>query len=187
MLLPVHELFAHLFALLALLGTPVAAPLIGRQLRHAAPTVQRRVFQRLAIAVACIGLDLGFLAAGILGLSCFRLRQQMLGITLGVVATLVLACGFLLGTVGFLGVMFIVGDTVPLYQTAMPGHRHCYVTTYGNATTSWGGYNVAISRHLPWIILIEMTSSRHRFEAPQFEPAEACDRAVSPGTAPATS
>ena len=179
----------------AIIGTPVVAPVGAWLLARQRSIVQRRSFQLLLGGLGCVAtglwfgvatalyevnavlLGLAYLAFGVVAISAFRLRPRLLGFSLGTVATLFLLASLLLGTVGALGVAFIVGDTVPIHSELSELNLKCYVTSFGNATTSTNGYNVVLKRQLPFAPVFEYSVGGEQFESPSFEPKEACMRA----------
>ena len=118
-------------------------------------------------------------SAGILGVSAFRLKHRPWNVVLGAVASLALCVCLFLGTIGFLAVMFVVGDTVPVYVADLPDHLRCHVTSFGNATTSEEGYDVEVGRRLVLLPFIEVPAAHRRFDSPSLTPKAACDSAVS--------
>ena len=69
--------------------------------------------------------------------------------------------GVLLGTVGAVGLALVMGDYVPRGGGALGPHHRYVVTTYGNATTSYGGSTVSVYRRVAWAPFLE----RRVFEA----------------------
>ena len=186
---------AFFVSFVALLGTPVLAPVSAWLLARQRLVVQRRSFQLLLSGLACVAtslwfgvatslyeanavlLGIAYLAFSVVAISAFRLRPRLLGFSLGTVASLLLLASLLLGTVGALGVAFVVGDTVPIHSELVEPNLKCYVTSFGNATTPTGGYNVVLKRQLPVARVLEYALSREKFESPSFGPREACLRA----------
>jgi hypothetical protein len=170
---------------------------VAWRLRRETPRFQRRALASMAVAVACVvvaafagvstsshdvnsgAVALGFLAAAVLGMSAFRLRPTVVGVALGGLAGLLLCAGLVLGTAGAIAVVFVVEDSEPLYTSSTPDHRSCWVTSFGNATTSESGYDVRVERGLPFMPFIEFAVDRRRFTNPSFDPREACRRALS--------
>ena len=91
-----------------------------------------------------------------------------------------MSAGIFAGTVGVLGVLFIVGDFVPIYEEAIAPDRKCYVRTFGNATTSVNGYEVILKRQTPFLHVLEFPVATMQFDDPKYDllPAEACRRAT---------
>jgi hypothetical protein len=188
--------FAFAIALLALVGTPVLSPVMAWALRRRTAAVQRRAFGLMATVTAAVAgallgdlsttsyeanailLGSGLASAGVLGVSAFRLNIRPWNLVLGVLASLFLCVCLLLGTLGAIAVMFVVGDTVPVHVADLPDHQRCHVTSFGNATTSTNGYDVAIKRRLALLPFIEIQELRRRFDSPSLTPAAACDAAV---------
>src|SRR6185436_18991190 len=100
-----------------------------------------------------------------------------LGVGLGAMASLLLLTGFLAGTVGAIGVIFVLGDTVPIHSELVKPDLNCYVTSWGNVTTPHSGYYVVFKRQVPIISVLEYVVGQEAFEDPNFEPIEACSRA----------
>lgn len=190
------EFFAFAAALVTLLGTPALAWVAARGLRHRTPACQRITLAGLCgivigvVTAASLGVftshfDINFIAAcaayaafGVLALSAFRIRPKLIGAIAGLAASAPLLLGLLAGTIGILGLAFVVGDMVPIHveQTAL-GVR-CYVYSFGNATTSTGGFDVTLSRQVPVATFIEHLEDRQRFYEPSFSPSEACQQAI---------
>jgi len=93
----------------------------------------------------------------------------------------VASIGYLLGTGGVLALAFIVGDAIPVHSAVASPNVRCSVTTYGNATTSTGGYVVQLQRPLLSSFVL-ITLDEQRFEQSQSQvsvsPQEACTLAV---------
>jgi hypothetical protein len=193
------ESFAFAVTLLALLGTPILAPVAAWSLSKLPLHFQRRAFALLVgcttLAAVALGLrvttpvfelDVAFLAAaylaaGVVLISAFRFRPSILGIVSGGVAVLLLSAGVFAGTAGAVVVLFIVGDSVPIYEEVIAPERKCYVRSFGNATTSVNGYEVVLKRQTPVVALFEFPIATMRFDDPKYDllPAEACRRAIN--------
>ncbi|MBI3345837.1 MAG: hypothetical protein HY020_01340 [Burkholderiales bacterium] len=186
-----------LFAtLVALLGTPVLAGVAARVMVAWQPIIQRRVFGWLVCivvgVVAASALDIStslfeanvfiacvaYAAFGILAFSLFRVRPKFIGVPAGLVASVPLLFGLVVGTVGFVGLALVVGDLPPIHSERSTDRFGCYVYSFGNATTSEGGYDVTLVRHLPMLGFVEYSVHRERFTEPAFQPSEACKRAL---------
>lgn len=183
--------FAFIVVLASLLGSPIMAAVLSWRLSRNSVNIQRKVFFTLAsyvsfvIFVTVLGLSIrsykanlvlhGFtyLCFCVLALSAFRLKPRVLGVSLGILGSLPLMVGLLLGTVGILGIAFIIGDSIPIYAGSNKDTT-CYVNSFGNATTKDGGYDVTIKKQLPVITFIERTIQRERFINPAFLPSDAC-------------
>lgn len=193
------ESFAFAAVFFALLGTPIVAPMAARLLSKQSATFQRRAFMLLAgtsvVAISALTLRVstpvfqldvaflavGYLAAGVVLISAFRLRPRLMGLVSGGGAVLLLSAGVFAGTVGALGVLFIVGDYVPIYEEAVAPGRKCYVRTFGNATTSVNGYEVLLKRQMPVFPVLEFPMATMRFDDPKYDllPVDACRRALN--------
>lgn len=186
---------AFLACFTALLGTPVLAPVGAWLLARQQSSVQRRALQLLLASLGCVAaalsfgvatslyeanavlLGLAYLAFGVVAISAFRLRPRLVGFSLGALASLVLLAGLLLGTGGALGVAFVIGDTVPIYSGFAELNLKCYVTSFGNATTSTNGYDVVLKRQIRLAPGFEYTVGGERYDSPSFQPRDACIRA----------
>lgn len=192
---PEHFAFGAIF--LALLGTPILAPALSWEISKKSKHAQRRVFVALTTFMAVVifakvlgvsfhsyeanvaAVSLAFIFYGAIAFSFFRLRPRALGIPLGCIASLPVVGGLLSGTVGALGVLFIVGDSVPIHTGPVKGGElSCYVTSFGNATTAYGGYEVVLAKPLPALSFIEYKVKKQTFNDPSFPPADACGKVV---------
>ena len=192
---------AFAIAFTALLGAPVAAPLLARLAMRLPRALQTRAYLALAgvpLAVAAmswgglssptyqvnaVALLAAFWAFLTLAVSAFRFESRWLRYTLGLLSILLLALSLFAGTLGGLGTVFIVGDTVPVFTTTQAQGRHCEVTSYGNATTDFGGHRVVVTAPVPLLPFLERTVIDQTFEKPQQTPAQLCQGlATSPNT-----
>ncbi|KGM38628.1 hypothetical protein JY96_21630 [Aquabacterium sp. NJ1] len=89
---------------------------------------------------------------------------------------LLLICAFM-GTLGGLATAFMVGDRVPVLSVNNGTGRACYVTSYGNVTTDFGGYNVTIAQQLAYAPFLEAVIVRKQYEKPKQKPEELCEAA----------
>ena len=124
---------AFAIAFTALLGAPVAAPVIARLAMRLPKALQTHAYLALAglplavAAMSCGGLSspiyqvnavavlAAFWAFLALAVSAFRFGSRWLRYTLGPLSILLLALSLFAGTLGGLGTVFIVGDTVPVF------------------------------------------------------------------------
>jgi len=192
--------FAFPLAILTLLVTPILSLLAARRLSRCRPQNQRLSFVVLlasmtVIALSCffgiatsvyevnaLALAAAYLAFGILAFSACRIRPKILGVLVGMITVLPMLLGVLLATIGMLVLALIVGDSLPIYHGFTDSNHKCYVTSFGNATTSHGGYDVTLKRQVPVLSFIEYTVRRRRFIDPDFQPVEACQRVSSERT-----
>lgn len=123
-------------------------------------------------------ISLAFISYGTIAFSLFRFRPRVLGIALGCVASLPIVAGLFLGTVGVFFVLFAARDSVPIHTSFTKGGLSCYVTRFGNATTSDGGYVVVLTKSFPVLSLLEYKVQKQTFNAPDFPSTDACDKAV---------
>lgn len=196
---------AFAIAFTALLGAPVAAPLLGRLAIRLPKALQTRAYLALAalpLAVAAmshsgltsssyqvnaVAVLAAFWAFLTLAVSAFRFESRWLRYTLGPLSIVLLALSVFAGTLGALGTVFIVGDTVPVFTATQAHGRHCEVTSYGNATTDFGGYRVVITAPVPLLPFLERTVIDQTFEKPRETPAQLCQGLAAspfPGKAP---
>lgn len=89
-----------------------------------------------------------YVAYCFLAISAWRLRQLILRVLTLLVAALPIAVGYVLASVGMLGLMFIVGDYTrpPLQNTEMTTDLECRVTSWGMAASDTG-YTVHLYQH----------------------------------------
>ena len=189
-------------AFTALLGAPVAAPVMARLTMRLPKALQTRAYLALAglpvavMAMSWSGLSsptyqvntaavlAAFWAFLALAVSAFRFESRWLRYTLGPLSILLLAFSVFAGTVGALALAFFVGDTVPVFTTTQAQGRRCMVTSSGNVTsTDFGGHRVVITVPVPLLPFLERTVTDQTFEKPQQTPAELCQGlATSPNT-----
>jgi len=196
---------AFAIAFTAVLGAPVVAPLLARLAKRLPTPLQTRAYLALAgvpLAVAAmshsgltsssyqvnaVAVLVAFWAFLTLAVSTFRFESRCLRYTLGPLSILLLALSLFAGTVGGLGLVFIVGDTVPVFTATQAHGRHCEVTSYGNATTDFGGHRVVITAPVPLLPFLERKVIDQTFEKPRQTPAQLCQglaASPSPGKAP---
>jgi hypothetical protein len=184
------SVFSLAFA--GLLSAPVVAPGVAWGITKLPGQMHRWVYLALAAWLATIwalsALDVSaaspddnvmavisaIWAAVALALSAYRLRTAWLRHLLGALGLLLLALCVFMGTMGGLITAFMVGDTVPVFSQRAPSGRTCHVTSYGNATTDFGGYIVAISEPLPFAPFLEKVVNRRPYEKPKQKPPELC-------------
>jgi hypothetical protein len=184
------SVFATTF--IGLLGAPIASPGLAWGITKLPTQTHRWVYLALAAwpaaiwALSALGVSsaspdanaiavvAALWATVALALSAYRLRSQWLRHLLGAVGLLLLAFCVFMGTLGGLATAFVVGDTVPVFSQRTPSGRACSVTSYGNATTAFGGYVVAISEPLVLAPFLEQVVKRKPYEKPKEKPAELC-------------
>jgi hypothetical protein len=87
----------------------------------------------------------------------WTIERKPIRIALGILSHLIFVPGYILGTIGILGLMFIMADYLEPPQrisTLQPG-LSCEVMGWGNAT-SQSGYDVSLYRYLPFLPLIRL-------------------------------
>lgn len=184
---------AFAIAFTAVLGAPVAAPLLARLTMWLPGSLQTRAYLALAswpFAVAAmswgglsspsyqanaVALLAAFWAFLTLAVSAFRFESRWLRFTLGPLSIVLLAFSVFMGTVGALALTFFVGDTVPVFTTTQAQGRRCMVTSYGNVTsTDYGGHRVVVTAPVLLLPFLELTVIDQTFEKPQQTPAQLC-------------
>lgn len=194
---------AFAIAFTAVLGAPVVAPLLARLAKRLPTPLQTRAYLALAalpLAVAAmshvgvtstsyqvnaVAVLAAFWAFLTLAVSAFRFESRWLRYTLGPLSIVLLALSLFAGTVGGLGMVFIVGDTVPVFTAAQGEGRRCEVTSYGAAITDFGGHRVVVTAPVPLLPFLERTVIDQTFEKPRQTPAQLCQGlAASPDKAP---
>ncbi len=118
-------------------------------------------------------ISFAYLCFGIVAVSIYRIKPRYLGISLGILASLPLLAGLFLGSIGMLIIVMIIGDSTPIH-VSYKNDTACYVTSFGNATTLGGGYNVVFKKQLPVFTFIEYQVTEKHLINPNFPPAEAC-------------
>ena len=177
---------------IGLLGSPIAAPGLAWGITKLPALIYRWVYLALAawpaalcalsaLDVSATSLDANAIAVVsaiwatvALALSAYRLRSPWLRHLLGAVGLLLLIICVFMGTLGGLATAFMVGDMVPVFSLKAPSGRTCSVTSYGNATTDFGGYVIAISEPLAFAPFLEKVVKRKPYEKPKEEPAQLC-------------
>lgn len=183
---------AFAIAFTALLGAPVAASVMARLTMRLPKALQTHAYLALAgLPLAVAAMSWGGLSSPIyqvnalavlaafwaflaLAVSAFRFGSRWLRYTLGPLSILLLALSLFAGTLGGLGTVFIVGDTVPVFTATQAQGGHCEVTSYGNATTDFGGLRVVITTPVPLLPLLERTVTDQSFEKTRQTPAQLC-------------
>lgn len=114
--------------------------------------------------------------------SVFLLAFRIRPIALRMVAVTVLGSpivlGYVAGTVGILGVLFISGDLGASVELNTKAGLVCRAEPFGNATTDVNGYIVHLVRP---IVFLERNVYEARFVDP-ITPEEACSRASTAGS-----
>jgi hypothetical protein len=146
---------------IGLLGAPVLAVVIFILLRQR-PFQARSVIVAgsvllLYLAVACSGLSfvavpvnfasfvIAYFAYSFLAVMCLRIPAKAVRILTFVIAIIPIGFGYILSTIGILGLMFIVGDyaSPPNRVEQMAAGLTCRVTGWGSAGSS-SGYAVGL-------------------------------------------
>lgn len=146
----VYGLYAALFV------TPVAAALLRRPLSR-----YKSVFFGVVLFLLALVTTAGYFGISFSGVIADAVTYYLLYVLVGValfqmysfaqqksVRTVlaIMMVPFLLlpalSALAFLAVLFVVGDYDPTYESKMMARYSCRVTSYGNATTPEGGYEV---------------------------------------------
>ena len=160
-------------AWMCLVCAPILAPLV-----FFAVWQQRWIGWLLAFLAAVLLATLGLAASGVgfvepvadvgwvllcyavycfLAASCFRIRATGLRALVLLLAAVPICIGYVLATVGFLGLFAIVGEASrePSHVERMPGGLTCQVTLWGwGMAFSAGGYSVDLYRSWTWLPLV---------------------------------
>lgn len=112
-----------------------------------------------AANVAC--LSTAYLAYAFLAASIWRVRSLILRVPALVIAAIPIAGGYVMGTMGVLGLAFILGDyaSPPLQAVRMGAGLECRINAWGNVTSDTG-YTVHLYRHWPLVPFVEREVSR---------------------------
>jgi hypothetical protein len=132
---------------------------------------------RLASHMANLaGLGSVHVGGAILACSAFRLHPRWLAVVLGFIASIpaVLGLAFAVMLPGWLA--FGLFSSKPEYVGRATHGVTCYVQEFGNATTSIGGWDVTVTRQLPFLTFVERTIRERRHENPSYGASEACWR-----------
>ena len=188
------ESFAFTVMTTTLLGTPLVAGIASWGIPRLLPSSHHLMYRGLGGVLACVvsadifgfslwryeanalALCVAYICFAVLAVSAFRLRPRLVGLSLGILLSLPLAAGALLGSIGVLIVAFILGDSVPLFVGTQTDGSKCYVTSFGNATTATGGYDVVVKHSLPVFSFLQVSTAQTRFVDPAFTPAGACSQ-----------
>lgn len=92
---------------------------------------------------------------------CLTLRLRVTRLVFGVAGLVSLLPGYLLATVGLLGLFFIVGDEVrsPLQAVVLRPGLYCRITQWGFAASD-EGYDVHLYRYWPALPLLQRQVAR---------------------------
>jgi len=182
--------FAIVFV--GLLGAPIAAPALAWGVTRLPAKGQRWVYSLLAASAAfifvastldisspsprvnAIALFFSLWAVLVVMLSAYRLRSKLLRHAVGSLAIVMLMLCAFMGTLGGLATAFMVGDRMPIFSVSKDSGRTCYVSSYGNATTDFGGYNITISQQLAYAPFLEEVIMHKQYEKPRQRPEELC-------------
>jgi hypothetical protein len=85
----------------------------------------------------------------------------------------------LLSVPAVLGIMLTVGDLEPIYSTYDEQGHLCRVTSYGNATTSTGGFEVGIYNNVGFIEYQIDFAMVDNTRMPEITPERVCNLALS--------
>jgi hypothetical protein len=148
---------------LSLLGTPILAIAIFFIIRQRFPTIQRAIaigclsYLALIVVVATTGINftiqainfscfaLAYFAFCYLAISCWNMKVKAVRIIALALLAIPVFFGYVLGTIGILGLMFIVGDYTnsPLENNKVEAGIICRTTPWGFAGGN-SGYTVRL-------------------------------------------
>ena len=179
----------------ALLLAPPLGAVGGLALRRLPPARARAVYVGLGIVLALaaavawspwslrgVAADAWALAAGYLAYctaamaAVLRVRGRGERVLAGTVAGLPVVAGYLLGTLGVLGLAFVVGDYEPRSARALAPGLSCRTYGFGNATTAAGGTVVEVFAHPRWAPFLERSLFRRAYDYREY----AVDRLTGP-------
>jgi len=124
-----------------------------------------------------------YLAYCCLVVSSLKISRLAVRIPVAVVGITSIALGYMLASVGALGLAFIIGDTIPVFNQQVSPGITCRVTTYGTVFTSRGGQIAHLEQSIPYLPFLEREVYELRFEDSTGEgvasPTETCTRAVA--------
>jgi hypothetical protein len=106
------------------------------------------------LAINTVSLALGYVSFCYLVVSAWGIRNKVARIMAIFVGGIPIASGYVLGTIGVLGLMFIVGDQTepPLRTERITANLNCEVTGWGMAVVaSDSGYTVHLYKN--WLLL----------------------------------
>lgn len=109
--------------------------------------------------VVCISI--AYLAYCFLAASCWNIRLSAIRILALIIAAVPIGAGYVLGTIGFLALAFIVADSTspPLQTTQMTKDLMCRVTGWGMAASD-SGFIVHLYKRWPELPFVEREVSR---------------------------
>lgn len=118
-------------------------------------------FMSTPVNVACLAA--AYLAYVFLAASFWLVKPLILRVPALVIAAVPVLAGYMMGTVGLLGLAFIIGDYAnpPLQTLRIDANLECRVIAWGNATAD-SGYTVHLYRQAPLIPFVEREVSRVR-------------------------
>ncbi len=107
------------------------------------------VWLNVALAAIC------YVAYCVLAASCWQISRNLVGYIAGIVTVLPIGVGYLLCTVGSLGLMWILSDytSPPYHAEQMASGLICETTGWGTAFS--GGYKVHLYRRWPAFPFLE--------------------------------
>lgn len=111
--------------------------------------------------VNVVAVALSYFSFCYLAVSAWRIRNKLSRFVVIALATITIGIGYVLGTVGFLALLFIVGDyTNPPVQTLdVTGKLRCKVTVWGMAASD-SGYTVHLYKRWGMLPFLEKEVSK---------------------------
>lgn len=168
---------------IALLAGPIASAVLVWNLRSS----HRRIIWRISLVsiavVVIVGLSfltglqtfsssvnfgfclIAFLAYCFLASAAWTIRPRAVGIAGGIAAYLTLIPCYIIGTIGALGLIFILGDYLspPIHVERTRSGLFCRVTGWG-AAFSDEGYDVHLYRYSPWFPILRREVAKVRVD-----------------------
>lgn len=166
------------FTLLAVPPTAVIAFLVANKSRPA--LIKRLAIGCAVLIVGVVGsarldislmsnaanlvcLSAAYLAYAFLATCLWRVRSLFLRVPALLIAAAPIAGGYVMGTMGFLGLAFILADFAnpPLQTVRMAAGLECRIQAWGNAISDTG-YTVYLYRQWPLVPFVEREVSKVR-------------------------
>ena len=177
----------------SLLANPIFAFIVFFVIRRKEPTVHLKILLTSVFSIFIFSVSnalgitftnslanfssfaIAYLAFNYLVASCWNISQKLLRVFAMLIFMIPIGIGYILGTVGLLGLVFIVGDHTnpPMHTEKLEQNLICRVTTWGMAASD-SGYTVRLYRYwnaIPFLerelneIVVNETSQKPPFGA----------------------
>lgn len=130
------------------------------------------------VSVDAIAMYLIYVLLGFCALQLCRFKHGIIKL-IGILSFIPFVAIPLMSVPAILGVAFIVGDFEPRYTVTNEQGYLCRVTSYGNATTSNGGYNSNIFKEFGFFEYKVASVSVDSTRKPEITPAGICNDVFS--------